>query len=126
MVEHSVIVSEAQRAPLTEASSPGGKGKWLVKLIAADVQGSSGYYPAAVLERDGAKAFPAGTQIYLDHPTESEEWERPERSMRDLAGVLTENAFFDAAGKEGPGLYGPAQIFPSFQEDVAAWAPTWE
>lgn len=124
MVEHSVITARAESAPLREAegrSAP--KGKWLVKLIAADVQGSSGYYPAAVLERDGARAFPAGTQVYLDHPTESEEWERPERSMRDLAGVLTEDAFFDANGKDGPGLYGPTQIFPSFQEDVEAWAP---
>lgn len=124
MVEHSVIVTKSASAPLREAEGrSASKGKWLVKLIAADVQGSSGYYPATVLERDGAKAFPAGTQVFLDHPTESEEWERPERSMRDLAGVLTEDAFFDANGKDGPGLYGPVQVFPSFQEDVAAWAP---
>lgn len=122
MAEHSVIVSKSQLAPLREAGS-GTRGKWLAKLIEADVQGSSGFYPAEVLERDGAKAFPAGTPIYLDHPTESEEWERPERSVRDMAGVLVEDAHFDRAGKDGPGLYGPVQVFPSFQEDVAAWAP---
>jgi len=93
-----------------------------VQLIEADVQGSSGYYPAAVLERDIAKAFPAGTQIFLDHPTEDEEWQRPERSVRDLVGVLVKDAWYEN-GADGHGGFGDVQVFPDFKESVEAWAP---
>lgn len=52
--------------------------------------GSSGYYSEDVLRRDGPKCFPAGTHMYLDHPTITEEEERPERSVKDLAAVIVE------------------------------------
>ena len=111
---------------LTEASQakpqPGTKGIWRAKLISADVQGSTGFYPAAVLERDGATAFPAGTHIYFDHPGESESWDRPERSVRDLAGALIENAQYVQNDPEGPGLYARVQFFPDFREQIAGMA----
>lgn len=50
--------------------------------------GSSGYYSEEVLERDGPKAFPVGTHMYIDHPTSREKAERPERSVRDLAATI--------------------------------------
>jgi hypothetical protein len=34
--------------------------------------GSSGYYSAEVLERDGPKVFPLGTQMFWNHATQSE------------------------------------------------------
>jgi outer membrane murein-binding lipoprotein Lpp len=86
-----------------------GKGIWRVCLIEADIQGSSGYYPADVLIRDGATAFPSGTHIYFDHPTETEEAERPERSVRDLAGYLLDDAAFED-GKDGKGLFSRVQF----------------
>lgn len=80
-----------------------------VKIIAPG-QGSSGYYPAEVLKRDGPKVFRAGTHMYLDHPTVSEETERPERSVRDLAGVLVSDARWEENGPAGPGLYAEASL----------------
>lgn len=111
---------------LTEASKakpqPGTKGIWRAKLISADVQGSTGFYPAAVLERDGANAFPTGTHVYFDHPTSEEQWDRPERSVRDLAGALIEGAQYVQNDPEGPGLYARVQFFPDFREQIAGMA----
>lgn len=120
MTGQTVIVAESQRTTLKESTTT--KGRWRIQLIEADVQGSSGYYPAAVIKRDIAKAFPAGTQVFLDHPTESEEWERPERSMRDLVGVLVSEAWYEN-GTDGHGGFAVVQIFPQFKESVEAWAP---
>lgn len=86
-----------------------GKGIWRSCLIEADVQGSSGYYPGAVLKRDGSTAFPAGTHVYFDHPTGSEEVERPERSVRDIAGYLLDDATFEE-GPDGRGLFARIQF----------------
>lgn len=85
------------------------RGIWRSLLIAADIQGSSGYYPADVLIKDGPTAFPAGTHVYFDHPTGSEEEERPERSVRDLAGYLLDDAAFEE-GPEGRGLFSRIQF----------------
>ena len=115
----------ANRKTLTEvakAKPTESKGIWSLKLIAADVHGSSGYYPSSVLERDGASAFPAGTHVYLDHPTFDEEWERPERSVRDMAGALTEDAQFRDDPEEGPGLYSKVEFRPALREDAEFYA----
>lgn len=51
--------------------------------------GSSGYYSAEVLKAAAeAGVWPAGTQMYLDHPSVTEAEDRPERSVKDLAAVL--------------------------------------
>lgn len=76
--------------------------------------GSSGYYSEDVLRRY-AGMYKEGTQMYLDHPSESEEWERPERSVRDLAGVLASDAYYDESGPAGPGIYAEAKIFEAWQ-----------
>lgn len=91
------------------AGQQSGKGVWRVCLIEADVQGSSGYYPREVLERDGTRAFPAGTHVYFDHPSGSEEIDRPERSVRDLAGYMLDDAAFEE-GKDGSGLFSRVQF----------------
>ena len=85
--------------------------------------GSSGYYPAEVLERDGPKVFQAGTQMYIDHPTSTEESERPERSLRDLAGELMTTARWEPNGPAGAGLYADAQVFRPWQPVIEELAP---
>lgn len=52
--------------------------------------GSSGYYSEQVLSNDIPQIFGEGTHMYLDHPTEKEDRERPERSVRDLVAVTIE------------------------------------
>ena len=85
--------------------------------------GSSGYYGADVLERDAAQAFPAGTKMYLDHPTSTEEAERPERSVRDLAATLESAAYWDAKGPDGAAVYGEAKVIDAYKPFVEELAP---
>lgn len=80
--------------------------------------GTSGFYPSDVLARDGPKVFTRGTQMFWDHPTPGEEAERPERSLRDLAGVLAEDARYRDDGPKGPGLYARARVFKGYQDAV--------
>lgn len=80
--------------------------------------GSSGVYPQATLEKAAEEnVFRAGTQMFIDHPSESEQWERPERSLRVLAGVLTTDARWD-----GEGLVAEAFIFPQWKDFIAPMA----
>lgn len=97
------------------------KGRWRIRLIEADVMGSTGYYSAEVLRRDGPKAFPAGTHVYFDHATESESFERPERSVKDLAGALIEDAQYED-GPDGRGLFARVQFFPDYIPKIEAMA----
>lgn len=57
--------------------------------------GSSGYYSREVLEA-AAPLFEVGTHVYFDHPSATEAHDRPERSVRDLAAVITEAGTWDA------------------------------
>jgi hypothetical protein len=80
--------------------------------------GSTGYYPVEVLKRDGTKAFPIGTKMFWNHPTRSEESDRPERDLNDLAAELVSAASFQDNGPAGPGLYAKAKVFQKFQPAV--------
>lgn len=92
-----------------EASSLG-DGKYRIRIIAPG-QGSSGIYTAENLA-ESAPLFKAGTEMFIDHPTESEEWERPERSIRDYAGVFLEDA---TVGEDGA-LYTVCKVFSGVNE----------
>ena len=71
-----------------------GKGnKWRVKVIESG-WGSSGYYPAAVLSEYGPRVFAKGTKVFMNHPSLSEENDRPERDVHQLAGKLVSDAVF--------------------------------
>jgi hypothetical protein len=86
--------------------------------------GSSGYYGADVLKRDGPAAFPAGTHMYMDHPTAQEEADRPERSLKDLAATLTTAATWKDAGADGPGLYAEAKLRSDLAPLIEELAPS--
>ena len=91
-------------------------GTALIKIIAPG-QGSSGFYPADVLKRDGPKVFTEGTQIFLDHPSVADERDRPERSVKDLAGSLT-----GPAERKEDGLYAPVKFIDSVAPHINAIA----
>lgn len=93
-----------------------------IKVIQAG-QGSSGWYPEDVLKRDGPKAFTAGLHMHLDHPSASEEIDRPERSVTTLAGTLTSNARWEEAGPAGPGLYADAKVRSDLAPLIEELAP---
>jgi len=107
------LTSEA--VPLTEAASGG---NIPIKIIQPG-WGSSGYYSAEVLKRDGPRAFRAGLHMYVDHPTPQEEASRPERSLKDLAAVLASDAQWMENGKAGPGLYATAKVFGDHATSIA-------
>src|SRR5699024_9040925 len=85
------------------------------RIIEGDRWGSSGYYSREVLERDGPTTWPAGTQVYLDHPTATEDYDRPERSVRDLAGRINTTPVY-----EGDGLYAEIEFYPHVAPVIAA------
>ena len=88
--------------PKTIAEAAGatrtGPGRVLLQLISPGV-GSSGSYSAEVLAQAAKdKVWPRGTQSHINHSTEFERMERPEGDLRNLVGVLTEDAYVDANG----------------------------
>lgn len=85
--------------------------------------GSSGYYPADVLERDGPRVFVKGTKMYWNHQTPTEEAERPEGDLNQLAGEFVTNARYMANGPAGAGLYADAKVFEVYQKSVDDLAP---
>jgi hypothetical protein len=93
-----------------------------IKIIQAG-WGASGYYPKEVLMRDGSKVFAPGLKMYWNHPTKTQEAEQPERSLRDLAGVLVSGARWDENGKAGAGLYADAKIFGDYAKSLNELAP---
>lgn len=88
------------------------------KLIAANVWGTSAYYPAEVLERDGSRVFTAGLQMFENHLTESERWDRPEGDVGKLVGKLLSDAEYEADNPDGPGLYADVEFYESYRERI--------
>lgn len=72
--------------PLTEAKFD--KGRATVIIIKPGFNFTEDrYYPEEMLKRD--YGIFEGLKMYADHPTESEEKERPERSIKDWVATLT-------------------------------------
>src|SRR5690606_29137904 len=84
--------------------------RYEIRLLAADVQGSAGYYSRERLQRPGAVAFPAGSQVFLYHAAQDELQNRPYRSVRLIARYLTK----DAEMREDC-LYGPVKFGRDYQ-----------
>lgn len=80
--------------------------------------GSSGYYGRDVLERDIPKVFPPGTQMFWNHSTPTEEAERPEGDLRNLAGVTVSPPIWLENGPKGPGMYADARPFTGYAETI--------
>lgn len=104
-----------QGAVLTEGAPKPGR---LNVQIITPGWGASGYYSPTVLEQAASDhVFPAGTKMFLDHPTAVEQDERPNRSVKDLAAVLTEDARWS-----GSALVAQVRTFGPFAEAVAEMA----
>lgn len=84
--------------------------------------GTAGYYASGILEQAVAdNLFPAGTHMYADHPTESEDRERPVRSVKDLMAVTVEDghiatkAEIEEDDAEPGAVVGRVQIVPQWR-----------
>lgn len=100
---------------LRESGRAKGSGKRRrAKLISADVWGTTGYYPADVLARDAAYAFPVGTKMYENHRTATEEYERPVGDVSKMIGKLITAGEYEADNPEGPGVYADVEFYDSY------------
>lgn len=84
------------------------KNKWRVKVIESG-WGSSGYYPADMLQKYGPQVFKEGTKVFMNHPSASEATDRPERDVHQLAGKLVSNSYF----REGA-LYADVEFYSHY------------
>lgn len=110
-----------QGSALLEAKKPvdedGGAGRYRIRIIAPG-RGSTGMYTAPNLA-ESAPLFTPGTHMYFDHPTFSEDWERPERSIKDLAGVFESGAQIMADGS----LEADIKVYPTANKIIKErWA----
>ena len=99
--------------PLTEATFD--KGRATVIVIKAGFNANKDrYYPKEVLQRD--YGIFEGLKMYADHPTETEEKERPERSIREWVATLK-----DVTCDESGTITGVAEIIePWLMQKLAA------
>ena len=94
-------------------------GRILVKIIDAGV-GSSGFYPAATLQRAAEdRVFAAGTHMYMDHAASLARGVNGERSIKDLAAVLVEDGRYDA---ESESVVAEAIVFSRYAPVIAELA----
>lgn len=84
-----------EQVRLAEAATSTDKKSGRMKIqVITPGWGSSGYYSKDVCE-DAAGLVAVGTQMFIDHPTAAEELERPVRSLKDVAAVVTEAGTWD-------------------------------
>lgn len=86
-------------------------GKRWKGILAVPGKGSSGVYSEQVLREYGPKALAPGAKAFVEH--------NPERPVRDMIGVYPEGARYE----EGVGLVGELEVFPHWEEFIAAVAP---
>jgi hypothetical protein len=101
----------------------GPDGTALVRFITPG-EGSTGHYSAEVLRRDVGEAFPAGTQMFINHPTDAEKAARPEGDLMRLGAVFTSPAEYKESGPEGPGAYATMKVLEkhrAFINEAAAF-----
>lgn len=115
-------ITETVAAP-TIGTPDENSGKWLVEIISEGI-GSSGAYPRKVLENAVTeRVFGKGTHVHLDHPTEAEDYARPARTVKDLVGRTTKDAWIDESGRFVTEVqifkpYRPLLTDPDFIESV--------
>jgi hypothetical protein len=108
------------RESVSLSATPAAKsGRIRIKIIDAG-QGSSGDYPASTIEaavKD--KVFAKGLHMYADHPGVTENFDRPERTIKDLAAVLETDAEWVP---EESAAYAEARVFPHWREVITEMA----
>ena len=116
-LEEGEEILDLDYVALEEAAvGPGGETK--IKLIGPG-WGTSGFYSPNVLKQAASdRMFDKGLKMYWNHPTPTEESERPEGDLNALASALTTPARWEQNGKRGPGLYADAKVFKPFRDSV--------
>lgn len=104
---------------IREAGSPGQgitnrDGRTATITIITPGTGSSGIYPAAVLEQAAQdRVFAAGAHMFMDHADAQKDADYPVGKVGDLAGVLIEDAVWT-----GSALEAKARIFDAYADEL--------
>jgi hypothetical protein len=108
-----------------EAAGGGGSGqtKLRIRIMEGNVQGSSGYYPAEVLRRDGPKHFVKGTHMHLDHMGFWEMMDGSPGKLETLAGFLDSDAVYETGADGIEGLYADAIVISKESQFIKEVAP---
>ena len=100
---HPFLIPLAEPRPLTEASAGLERSGRLVGQIINPGWGSSGYYAPDVLgAADPDRVFPAGTHMFIDHPTKSEHFDRREQRAQGWARPTAADSPAASGQPEGP------------------------
>jgi len=102
-----------------EATADRKPGRLLVQLIRAGWSDNGVYYPAAVLKRDGAQAWPQGTHLFVDHAPDDDDQRFPVGSLKNLAAWQTSDARWDETRQA---LVAEVQTYALWREAVDDWA----
>lgn len=108
-----------ESTPLTEAAPTGTSPTEFPIHVITPGWGSSGYYSPEVCEAAAGLVQP-GTQMFLDHSSESERVDRPERSVRDIAAVVTEAGSWDA---QAQAIVAKCRPLAEYRDTIAELAP---
>lgn len=104
-----------ESAQIVEAVKGTREGVYRVRLI-SEGPGSSGFYPAEVLEKYIPDALPENTLVYLDHTDEEDDYVRGgTRSYRDVAGRIVSTPVYNPADKS---VEAEIQFVPGIREDL--------
>ena len=116
-MKYDIVESTALAAPATSLVGEG-QGRLQVTIMTPG-WGSSGYYSTDVVEAAGKdRVFPAGTHMYINHPSATEAYDRPERDIATLAAVLLEDGRWD-----GSKLVSEAVVFSNWRQPITEMAP---
>ena len=108
-----------ETTPLAEAGT-GPSGRMKVHAITAGLGSSGLYRPEVLREAATNQLISKGTPLFLDHASETDRHNRPERSVRDIAAVFTEAATYDEAAQA---LVGEIQVFAPYRDLLTEMAP---
>ena len=97
-----------------------GTGRFLVKIIDVGEGSSAEYTEEALRDAEARRIFPAGTHMYLDHAGVGRRGPHGERSIKDLASVLTSDARYDENERA---LVAESEAMDGYQETLKSLAP---
>lgn len=108
-----------ETASVVEAPSKTNPGRMSIRLIKAGWSLNEVHYPADVLKRDGARAWPKGTKCFIDHATDTEEDAYPSGTIKNLAAVLTSDA---AWNEQTQALEADVRLFTPWRDTLTDMA----
>ena len=97
-----------------------GTGRFLVKIIDVGEGSSAEYTEEALRDAEARRVFPAGTHMYIDHAGDGRRGPHGERSIKDLASVLTSDARYDENERA---LVAESEAMDGYQDTLKSLAP---